>query len=114
MHILSTPIEYLKGVGPSRADLLKKELKIFTYGDLLSHYPFRYIDRSKIYNISELTKDLPYIQVKGFIVRFEEKGVKRKKRLIAEFSDDTGSIQLIWFKSITKSLVYSMKKILVR
>ena len=100
MHILSTPIEYLKGVGPSRADLLKKELKIFTYGDLLSHYPFRYIDKSKIYKISELTKDLPYIQVKGFIVRFEEKGLKRKKRLIAYLKDETGITELVWFKGI--------------
>ena len=64
MHILDTPIDYLKGVGPLRADLLKKELRIFTYGDLLMHYPFRYIDKSKIHTIAELTPDSPSIQAK--------------------------------------------------
>jgi len=100
MHILDTPIDYLKGVGPLRADLLKKELRIFTYGDLLMHYPFRYIDKSKIHTISELISDSPSIQLKGQIIKFEEKGQKRSKRLIAHFKDDTGIIELVWFKSI--------------
>jgi len=100
MHILDTPIDYLKGVGPLRADLLKKELRIFTYGDLLMHYPFRYIDKSKIHTIAELISDSPSIQLKGQIIKFEEKGQKRAKRLIAHFKDDTGIIELVWFKAI--------------
>ena len=93
MHILSTPIDYLKGVGPIRADLLKKELGIFTYNDLLQHYPFRYIDKSKIHNISELRQDMPYIQIKGCVIKFEEKGHKKAKRLIAHFKDETGVVE---------------------
>ena len=82
MQILTTPIDYLKGVGPIRADLLKKELGIFTYNDLLKHYPFRNIDKSKLHNISELRQDMPDIQIKGCVIKFEEKGQKRAKRLI--------------------------------
>ena len=100
MHILETPIDYLKGVGPSRSNLLKKELKIFTYGDLLHHYPFRYIDRSIVYNISDLHSDMPFIQLKGKIIKFEEKGHKKSKRLIAHFEDRTGALELVWFKGI--------------
>ena len=100
MHILSTPIEYLKGIGPARADLLKKELGLFTYEDLLTFFPFRYIDKSRFYNISELMEGMPYVQLRGFIIGFEEKGSKRKKRLIAKFKDDTGIIELVWFKGI--------------
>ena len=98
MHILETPIDYLKGVGPARSDLLKKELRIFTYGDLLHHYPFRYIDKSKLYKIADLISDMPSVQLKGQIVKFEEKGHKRSKRLIAHFKDETGIIELVWFK----------------
>ena len=98
MHILETPIDYLKGVGPTRADLLKKELHIFTYGDLLHHYPFRYIDKSIVYKIADLTADMPFIQLKGQIIKFEEKGQKNSKRLIAQFKDETGILELLWFK----------------
>ena len=98
MHFLETPIEYLKGVGPMRAELLKKELNIFTFSDLLYYYPFRYIDRSIIHKVAELNVGIPYIQLKGKIIRFEEKGQKRAKRLIAYFQDDTGLTELIWFK----------------
>ena len=98
MHFLETPIEYLKGVGPMRAELLKKELNIFTFSDLLYYYPFRYIDRSIIHKVAELNVDIPYIQLKGKIIRFEEKGQKRAKRLIAYFQDETGITELIWFK----------------
>ena len=98
MHILDTPIDFLKGVGPFRSDLLKKELRIFNYGDLLMHYPFRYIDRSKIHTISELRESMPNIQLKGKIIKFEEKGQKRAKRLIAHFQDETGIVELVWFK----------------
>ena len=100
MQILSTPINYLKGVGPIRADLLNKELHIFTYKDLLEHYPFRYIDKTKIYNISELYDGMPYIQLKGCLIRFEEKGQRRSKRLIGHFKDNTGIVELVWFKGI--------------
>jgi ATP-dependent DNA helicase RecG len=96
-----TPIEYLKGVGPMRAALLNKELNIFTYGDLIQHYPFRYEDRTKIYLIKEITEELPYVQVKGKIIKRELVGVGSKKRLIANFIDDEKNIiDLIWFQGI--------------
>ena len=100
MNILQTPIEYLKGVGPIKADLLKKELKIYYYEDLLYHFPFRYIDRTKIYKISEINADFPFVQFKGKITKLEEKGQKRNKRLVAYFADNTSTIELVWFKGI--------------
>ena len=100
MHILSTPIEYLKGVGPVRSELLKNELRIFTYEDLLMHFPFRYVDKSNIYKISEINDSMSQIQFRGKIIRIEEKGLKKSKRLIAYFQDSSGTIELIWFKSI--------------
>ena len=100
MHVLSTPIEYLKGVGPIRAELFKKELRIFSYEDLLMHFPFRYIDKSNIHLISDINEDMPYIQFKGKIIKLEEKGLRKSKRLIAHLRDSSGDIELIWFKSI--------------
>lgn len=100
MHILSTPIEYLKGVGPIRSELLKKELNIFTYEDLLLHFPFRYVDKSNIHFISQINDSFPHVQFRGRIKKIEEKGNKRSKRLIAYFQDSSGVIELIWFKSI--------------
>ena len=100
MHILSTPIEYLKGVGPVRSELFKKELRIFTYEDLLMHFPFRYVDKSNIHLISNINENLPYVQFKGRIVKLEEKGLRKSKRLIAYLKDSSGDIELIWFKSI--------------
>ena len=79
MNILETPIDYLRGVGPLKADLLKKELKIFTYQDLLSHYPFRYIDKSKFYKVKDLKAENNYVQIRGEIIKLEEKGNKRTK-----------------------------------
>jgi ATP-dependent DNA helicase RecG len=99
-HTLQTPIEYLKGVGPQRADVLKKELSIFTYNDLLYHYPFRYIDRTKFYKIRELNSDLPTIQVIGRITHREVVGDKRTKRLVAQLKDETGTLELVWFQGI--------------
>ena len=99
-QILKTPVEYLKGVGPQRADVLKKELGIFTYDDLLQHYPFRYIDRTRFYKIRELNGDLPSVQILGRIISKEILGEKHTKRLVAQFKDDTGSIELVWFRSI--------------
>ena len=101
MELLSTPIDFLKGVGPAKADLLKKELRIFTYRDLITYYPFRYVDKSKIFKVYDLNADLPFIQLKGEVIKFETIGKGRAKRLVAHFKDDTGVIKLIWFKGIT-------------
>jgi ATP-dependent DNA helicase RecG len=95
-----TPIEYLKGVGPQRATLLNKELKIFTYADLIQHYPFRYEDRTKFYQIKELSDELPYVQVKGKIIKKELIGAGFKKRMSAQFSDGSGQLELVWFQGI--------------
>ncbi len=97
---LSTPIEFLKGVGPAKAELLKKELQIFSFVDLLFHFPYRHIDRSKIYKINELNADLPYVQLKGVITSFKLVGEKRKQRLVATLADDTGQMELVWFQGI--------------
>lgn len=99
-NILKTPVEYLKGVGTQRADILKKDLGIFTYEDLLEHYPFRYIDRTRFYKIRELNGELPAVQVLGRIISKDIIGEKQAKRLVANFKDDTGSIELVWFQSI--------------
>jgi ATP-dependent DNA helicase RecG len=99
-QILITPIEYLKGVGPQRATILRKELNIFTYKDLLLHYPFRYIDRTKFYKIHELHGDLPAVQIIGRIVSAETIGAKQAKRFVAQLKDDTGILELVWFQAI--------------
>lgn len=96
-----TPIEFLKGVGPSKADVLKKELNIYIYGDLLKHYPFRYIDRTRFYNVADITPDLQYIQLKGTIIEKQLIGEQRRKRLVATLQDERGSyIELVWFQGI--------------
>jgi ATP-dependent DNA helicase RecG len=97
---LDTTIEYLKGVGPKRAELLQKELRIFTYDDLLNYFPFRYIDRTRFYKINELDTDLPYVQILGRITGKEQIGEKHKKRIVARLTDETGSIELVWFQSL--------------
>lgn len=93
-------IEFLKGVGPQRAALLQKELNIFTFGDLLGHYPFRYEDRTKFYTVAETHEAMPYVQLKGTITKVEMLGAARKKRLVANFSDATGTLELVWFQGI--------------
>jgi ATP-dependent DNA helicase RecG len=95
-----TSIEYLKGVGPQRAALLQKELALFTYGDLIQHYPFRYEDRTKFHPISSITAELAFVQIKGRITRMDTLGEGRKKRLVARFSDGREDIELVWFKGI--------------
>lgn len=95
-----TPIEYVKGIGPYRGDLLKKELGIFTAGDLLKHYPFRYIDRTEFHKVNEINPQWPSVQVVGRLIRLSEVGVKRARRLVGVFSDETGSVELVWFKGI--------------
>lgn len=96
----STKIEFLKGVGPQRAELLNKELQIFTYGDLLQHYPFRYEDRSKFYKIHQLNPDLENVQVIARVMKMEIVGVGGKKRLVAHVADETGEMEMTWFKGI--------------
>ena len=95
---LETPVEYLKGVGPARAEMLKKELQVHTFGELLSFFPFRYVDRSKIFGISEVKEDTVYVQVKGRITRVQSVGPPRSKRIVATLADDSGEIELVWFK----------------
>lgn len=93
-------IKYLPGVGPKRAELLNKELEIHTYLDLLHYYPYKYIDRSKTYKISEIDGSMPYIQLRGRIVSYNTHGEGARRRLTALFSDGTGVIELVWFKGI--------------
>lgn len=95
-----TPIEYLKGVGPQKADVLKKELLLFTIGDLLQYYPFRYIDRTQFHKIRQLHTDLIGAQVLGRLISLKEIGEKKGKRLVGQFKDETGSIELVWFQSV--------------
>ena len=100
IHSLSTPVEYLKGVGPQRADVLKKELSVFTYQDLINHYPFRYVDRTKFYKINQLSPDLPLVQFIGRLISKEIVGEKQSRRLVAKLRDDTGIVELVWFQGI--------------
>ncbi len=100
MNILSQDIKYLQGVGPNRALLLANELGITTVGDLLAYYPYKYVDRSRIYKISEIDGNMPYVQLCGQIFSFDTMGEGRNKRLIAHFADGTGSIDLVWFQGI--------------
>ncbi len=98
--ILDTPIEYLKGVGPKRAEVLKKELNVFTFNHLLNYFPFRYVDRSKFYKINDIQSDVAYIQITGKIISIQKLGKPRSERLVALFQDDTGTIELVWFKGV--------------
>jgi ATP-dependent DNA helicase RecG len=93
-----TKIEFLKGVGPQRANLLNKELNIFTFGDLIQHFPFRYDDRTQIHKIKDLNASMPYVQIKGYIRSYELTGRPHRQRLIVHFFDDSGEIDLIWFQ----------------
>lgn len=91
-------IKFLSGVGPKRAEILKKEAGISTYEDLLYYFPYKYIDRSHTYKISEIDGNMPYIQIEGYITDFYEQGKGKGKRLCAGFSDGTGTIELVWFQ----------------
>lgn len=99
--ILTTSIEFLKGVGPKRAEILASELSVRTYADLLNHFPFRYEDRTKFYKIADINQGLPYVQLVGELILVQEIGEKYKKRLVAKLKDDTGSIELVWFKGVS-------------
>jgi ATP-dependent DNA helicase RecG len=114
-NILLKPIEYLKGVGPQRAELLQKELQIFRAGQLLFHYPFRYNDRTRIYAVRDINHQTQYIQLKGIITDIDIAGSGRNERMIANFTDATGSIELVWFKGvrwIAKNIVQGKEYIL--
>lgn len=93
-------ITYLAGVGPKKAEVLKKEAEISSFEDLLNYFPYKYIDRSRFYKVVEINDNMPYIQLKGRILSFETVGEGRSKRLIARFTDGTGVIELVWFQGI--------------
>lgn len=98
--ILSQDIKFLPGVGPRKAVILNQELKVFTLGDLIYYFPFKYVDRTKFYAIREINTTLPFIQVKGRITGSELIGVGRNQRLVAYLTDGTGILELIWFQGI--------------
>jgi ATP-dependent DNA helicase RecG len=93
-----SPLEYLKGVGPQRAALLAGELGLRTVGDLLQHYPFRYVDRSQFYTVAQAVEGPAEIQLRGTITRLTEAGSGPKKRVVANFEDATGALELVWFQ----------------
>ena len=99
--MLSTQdIKFLPGIGPKKADLFARELNIHNVEDLLQHYPFKYVDRSRFYYLHEITQNMPFIQVKGQIIRFEKIGEGRNQRLTAIFTDGKDSIELVWFQGV--------------
>jgi ATP-dependent DNA helicase RecG len=99
-QIFKTSVDYVRGVGTTRAEMLKKELGIFTFEDLLRHFPFKYIDRTKFYKIKDINDDLPHVQVIARLTHKELVGDKRTKRLVARVQDDTGVMELAWFQGI--------------
>ncbi|MFB9842083.1 ATP-dependent DNA helicase RecG [Mucilaginibacter ginsenosidivorans] len=99
-QVFQTPIEFLKGVGLSRADVLKKELGITTFEDLLRYFPYKHIDRTRFYKIRDIQPELPYVQVLARVTHFEIAGDKRTKRLVAQAKDETGIMELVWFQGI--------------
>lgn len=98
MNTLQTPIDYLKGVGPNRADLLKKELGVYTYQDLINLFPNRYLDRTQYYKINQLQRTAAEVQIIGKIIHLKMVEQKRGKRLVATFADETGKMELVWFR----------------
>ncbi|GAE19462.1 ATP-dependent DNA helicase RecG [Bacteroides pyogenes DSM 20611 = JCM 6294] len=101
MFDLSTrDIKFISGVGPQKAAVLSKELGIYSLRDLIYYFPYKYVDRSRIYYIHEIDGNMPYIQLKGKIVGFETFGEGRRRRLVAHFSDGTGVVELVWFQGV--------------
>lgn len=94
-------IMYLPGVGPKKAEILRKEIDVSSYEDLLYYFPYKYIDRSRFYKVAEINGDMPYIQLRGRILFFDTLGEGRTRRLIGKFTDGTGTIDLVWFKGIS-------------
>lgn len=99
-NLLENSIEYLKGVGPKKADLLKKELSVFTFRDLLMHFPYRYVDKTKFHKIRELSPESGDVQLRGILRRISVMGEGAKKRLVGRFRDETGVIELVWFRGV--------------
>ena len=100
VDVLNTPIEFLKGVGPKRADLLKSEMSIYSFRDLLNHFPFRYVDRSKTVLIKDILEPQGSVQISVRVSNVQELGQPRKKRLLVSAFDASGSVQLVWFKGV--------------
>jgi len=100
MNILQTDIKFIPGVGPKKAEILQKEIDVFTLGDLLRWYPYRYIDRSRMYYVHEIDQSQAYIQLKGKITAFEIFGEGPKRRLVAHFTDGTGLLTWVWFQGV--------------
>lgn len=101
MFDLSTrDIKYLQGVGPQRASVLNKELNICSFKDLLYYFPYKYVDRSRLYYIHEIDGNMPYIQLRGKVLSFETIGEGRQRRLVGHFSDGTGVVDLVWFQGL--------------
>ncbi len=96
--LLATPIEFLKGVGPQRAALLRGELEVHTYLDLLQHFPFRYVDRSIFHQVKDLVEDMPQAQLRGVLGPLRTVGEKQGRRLVSTFTDASGTVDLVWFK----------------
>lgn len=97
---LDTPVEFLKGVGPERAKTLKSEFDIETFGDLLKWYPYRHVDRTRFYSTNEINADLPYVQLRGQILNFQILGKARGQRAVAQLTDKTGHLELVWFQGL--------------
>jgi ATP-dependent DNA helicase RecG len=111
-HILDTPIGYLKGVGPKRAETLGKELSMFTFGDLLHHFPFRYVDKTKLYVVRDITPDTQYVQLRGTVIGCDTIEDGKMKRFIATLRDkEGGMIELVWFKSIAYMQRYVQRNV---
>jgi ATP-dependent DNA helicase RecG len=100
LAFFDTSFEFIKGVGPQRAALLQKELKLFTFSDLIQYYPFRHEDRTQFYKVNEVNETMPHVQLKGKITDFELIGVGFKKRLVGYFEDESGELELVWFQGI--------------
>lgn len=97
--LLETELTYLPGIGPKRAETLQKELGLKTWGDLLYYFPYKHIDRSRLYRTSELTSNMPFVQIRGQFISFEQMGEGRRKRLIGHFTDGYGWVDCVWFNS---------------
>ena len=100
-------IKYISGVGPQKAGVLNKELEIYSVHDLIYYFPYKYVDRSRIYYIHEIDGNMPYIQLKGQILGFETFGEGRQRRLVAHFSDGTGVVDLVWFHSFSVNIKFT-------
>ena len=99
LNILDQDVMYLPGVGPKKKEILSKELGIQTWRDLLEHFPYKYVDRSRIYRISEISGDMPFVQIRGRMLGYDEYAMgARKKRIVGHFSDGHGVVDLVWFR----------------